>query len=114
MGGTSLEHAKCSVPYIGINTVDQSAFPACFTELRFYRNWKATVPHCPDKDRAVICHDCQPSYQLAMRKQGRCARPEVMFTVDRAGGVVGLTPEDRSRKSDSAKARHAARRAVAA
>ena len=94
--------------------MDQEAFPRCFSELRFYRNWQATVPHCPDKDRAVICHDCQPSYQLAMRKQGRCARPEVMFTIGLDGGVVGMTPEDRTRKSDSAKVWRAQRWALAA
>ena len=90
----------------------QATFPACFSELRFYRNWQATVPHCPDKDRAVICHDCQPSYQLAMRKQGRCARPDVMFTVDKAGGVVGITAEDSERRSEAAKARWSARRSA--
>lgn len=67
--------------------------------------------HPKAKGGWVIYHDCQPSYQLAMRKQGRFARPEVMFTIDR-GGVVGVTPEDRTRKSDAARAWRAARRVV--
>lgn len=47
------------------------------------------MPHCPDKDHATICHDCLPSYQLAMKRQGRCANPNATFKFDQDGAIVG-------------------------
>ena len=37
-----------------------------------------------------VCRDCTPSYQLRMKRQGRCEHPETMFAVDRDGAVVGV------------------------
>lgn len=70
--------------------MDQATFPACFTELRFYRNWQRTMPHCPDKLRATICTDCTPQYQLRMKRHGRCSNPEATIRFDAEGNVTGV------------------------
>ena len=72
------------------NAVDVESFPACFTELKFYRNWKAKMPSCPDKDHATICSDCLPGYQIRMKRLGRCSNPEAAILFDEDGNVVGM------------------------
>ena len=70
--------------------MDATAFPACFSELKFYRNWIATMPSCPDRDHATICTDCTPRYQFAMKRAGRCTNPDAVTLFDRDGNLLGM------------------------
>ena len=71
--------------------MDEEALPACFSEIRFYRNWRAMVPRCGSSDRDVtICADCLPSYQMRMKRAGRCSNPGVVFRFTEDGAIVGV------------------------
>lgn len=61
------------------------AVPLCFTP-RLFELWDSAPPavRC-----ASHCTDCLPAYQLRMKKLRRCEHPEVMFTIDADGAVVG-------------------------
>lgn len=62
-------------------------FPLCFTP-RIFELWRSSrVAAASNTD--FVCRDCLPAYQLRMKKLGRCERPEVMFTLDEEGGIVG-------------------------
>lgn len=63
-----------------------NTFPLCFSSPKLYALWRSSW-RCPDSH----CHDCLPSYQLRMKKLGRCEHPEAMFTIEADGGVVGHT-----------------------
>jgi hypothetical protein len=66
--------------------------PLCFTSPRMFALWLEADLHMPKVQRCdgVPCVDCQPAYQLRMKKLGRCARPGTAFGIDQAGGVVGI------------------------
>ena len=70
--------------------------PACFSELRFYRNWREQRKRCVKLEagaRAVtICEDCLPSYQARMKRSGRCSNPDMQFAFDAEGGIFGMEP----------------------
>lgn len=67
--------------------------PACFSELRFYRNWREQQERCEKwsvGERATsICEDCLPSYALVMKRQGRCSNPAVTWRFE-DGAIVGV------------------------
>lgn len=67
-----------------------SAMPLCFVDPRTFRLWagSAGAKECGSGP----CADCQPSYQLRMKKMGRCDHPETMFGVNGEGGVYGFWP----------------------
>ena len=72
-------------------------YPRCFSALRFYENWSA-ANH--DKE-ATVCDDCMPSFQLAMKRAGRCANPEAVFKFAADGSIAGLgAREDRPEKAE--------------
>ena len=66
--------------------------PACFSALRFYRNWREQQERCVKwavgEKATSICEDCLPSYALAMRRAGRCSNPSVTWRVE-DGAIVG-------------------------
>lgn len=62
--------------------------PLCFSP-RIFELWRRSPVGSQDKRRDSPCTDCMPSYQLRMKKCGRCEHPEVMFTIDADGAVVG-------------------------
>lgn len=64
-----------------------STFPLCFTSLELYELWRSTRVSATAKTECV-CVDCLPSYQLRMKKTGRCEHPETMFTIDEVEGIV--------------------------
>lgn len=67
--------------------------PPCFSTVRFYENWRAMLLKCSHTEQKSVrghCRDCLPTYQLRMKKAGRCIHPETMFTVDQDGSVVGV------------------------
>jgi len=67
--------------------------PLCFVSPRMFDLWTKADRSVPEKTRCENpCRDCQPSYQLRMKKLKRCAHPETMFAVDQEGGVYGYTP----------------------
>lgn len=49
---------------------------------------------CP----AGVCTDCLPSYQLRMKKIGRCEHPETMFRMSSAGALFGTWSQRFSKK----------------
>lgn len=59
--------------------------PLCFSP-KIFNLWEQVPPtvRCTDH-----CVDCMPSYQLRMKKLGRCEHPETMFAIDADGGIVG-------------------------
>ena len=69
-------------------------YPACFSELRFYRNWREQQERCVKwavgEGAVTICEDCLPSYALAMKRAGRCSNPGVTFRFDADGAIVGV------------------------
>lgn len=65
--------------------------PLCFASPRLFELWLMADMALPRQQRCEnVCRDCMPSYQMRMRKQGRCGHPETVFSVDRDGGVVGV------------------------
>jgi hypothetical protein len=58
--------------------------PLCFFSPADFERWRESRPRCESH-----CKDCLPAYQLRMKKLQRCEHPEVMFTLDDEGGVVG-------------------------
>ena len=65
--------------------------PRCFSTLHIYLKWIDARRMGPANERThPVCRDCTPSYQLRMKRQGRCEHPETMFAVDRDGAVVGV------------------------
>ena len=67
--------------------------PLCFVEPWLYELWAGSrVPNDKAGCQAGHCTDCTPTYQLRMRKVGRCEHPETQFSVDRDGGVFGMWP----------------------
>ena len=72
-------------------------YPRCFSALRFYENWRAVNR---DQD-ASVCEDCLPSYQLAMKRAGRCANPEAVFKFSADGSIAGMgAREDKPEKTE--------------
>ena len=63
-------------------------FPRCFDSLAQYELWRRSK-NLSKKEQCSHCADCLPSYQLRMKKLGRCENPKQMFTFDEEGGVVG-------------------------
>jgi hypothetical protein len=62
--------------------------PLCFFP-RIFELWEgSSIPSA--RTRPSHCEDCTPSYQLRMKKAGRCEHPDVMFTIE-DGGVVGVS-----------------------
>ena len=74
--------------------MDQEAHPACFSALRFYRNWREQQERCgkwaADEKFVSICEDCLPSYKLRMVRQGRCGNPDTVFKFTADGAIVGV------------------------
>ncbi len=67
-------------------------YPKCFSALRFYESWRAANR---EKD-ATVCDDCLPSFQLAMKRVGRCSNPGAVFKFSPDGSISGLgAREDR-------------------
>jgi hypothetical protein len=62
--------------------------PLCFFP-RIFEIWESTPVAAQDRARCTPCTDCMPSYQLRMKKLGRCEYPNTMFSFDEDGGVVG-------------------------
>lgn len=58
--------------------------PLCFKSLEDFERWRKSFQAGLD-----FCRDCLPSYQLRMKKAGRCEHPEVMFSFDEEDGIVG-------------------------
>lgn len=72
-------------------------YPRCFSALRFYENWRAA---CHDKE-ATVCDDCLPSFQLAMKRAGRCSNPDAVFKFATDGSISGLgAREDRTETTE--------------
>lgn len=68
-----------------------NAMPLCFIDQRVFKLWSSSAGAADCGSGP--CHDCQPGYQLRMKKQGRCAHPETMFGVTEDGGVYGFWPK---------------------
>lgn len=67
--------------------------PLCFVSPRMFDLWtKAAAVGPVDQRCANPCRDCQPAYQLRMKKLRRCAHPETQFGVDAEGAVYGYWP----------------------
>lgn len=56
-------------------------FPACFSSLQQYRNWKASAKRVRPGD-SHYCTDCTPQFQSDMIRQRRCGYPGTTFHVD--------------------------------
>lgn len=69
------------------------AMPMCFWSQRQFALWKAADSHVPRGNRCNgdQCHDCLPTFQLRMKRLGRCEHPETMFTFGHEG-VIGYRP----------------------
>ena len=69
-----------------------NAVPLCFVTHKMFDLWmKAdTTPNV--NPCANPCRDCQPGYQLRMKRLKRCAHPETQFSIDKDGGVYGYWP----------------------
>lgn len=66
-----------------------AATPACFSP-RIFKLWEQANTSIPKGTRCEShCRDCMPSYQLRMKRAGRCEHPEVMFAFEE-DGIVGL------------------------
>lgn len=63
--------------------------PLCFASPEMFALWVSAPAAAACSNP---CRDCQPSYQLRMKKQGRCGHPETQFSVDEDGGVYGYWP----------------------
>lgn len=66
--------------------------PLCFVDPRVFQLWSnsAGAADCGSGP----CHDCQPGFQLRMKKQGGGARTrKTMFGVSPEGGVYGFWPK---------------------
>lgn len=63
--------------------------PLCFSP-RIYELWEGAPVGSQDRRCGNICTDCLPSYQLRMKKVGKCEHPETMFTFE--DGIVGYRP----------------------
>lgn len=66
-----------------------TAAPLCFVPPAMYQLWLSSgftdAAECP----AGVCTDCLPSYQLRMKKLGRCEHPETRFRMSAAGALFG-------------------------
>jgi hypothetical protein len=60
------------------------AVPICFASSQDFERWSKSY----NPQRCSHCRDCTPTFQLRMKKQRRCERPEMMFALE-DGGVVG-------------------------
>lgn len=86
--------------------MDQEIFPPCFSAIRFYRNWRDVNARCGNGNKApTVCVDCLPSYQLKMKRQGRCSNPEMPFHFDEDGTIVGGLAPVRGRPTDETRAK---------
>lgn len=59
--------------------------PLCFGSLADFERWRKSF----QAGSSGHCADCLPSYQLRMKKLGRCEHPDTMFSFDEDGGIVG-------------------------
>lgn len=59
--------------------------PLCFFP-RIFELWDSAPAAVRVRD---CCVDCMPSYQLRMKKLGRCEHPNTSFSFDEEGGILG-------------------------
>jgi hypothetical protein len=64
-----------------------ATFPLCFRSMQDFERWRNSKNIVK---REPHCRDCLPSYQLRMKKLGRCEHPNTSFSFDEDGGIVGL------------------------
>lgn len=60
----------------------------CFPSESAYRLWRKSAGAS-----TLPCADCTPQHQAQMAAQGRCERPDVVFVMNKVGGLVGRPPE---------------------
>lgn len=66
-----------------------AAKPMCFWSQRQFALWSASNE--VQKPCESPCADCLPTFQLRMKKLGRCEHPETMFDFDQ-DAIVGYLP----------------------
>lgn len=68
--------------------------PLCFASPVMLDLWFKADNGTGGSKCANPCRDCQPGYQVRMKRAGRCAHPETQFSVDADGGVYGYWPQE--------------------
>lgn len=68
--------------------------PLCFANPVMLELWLRADQGSAAAKCGNPCRDCQPGYQTRMKRAGRCAHPETMFTFDAEGGVYGYWPKE--------------------
>lgn len=64
----------------------------CFWSQRQFALWSASNNHIAEKSRcSSACVDCLPSFQVRMKRAGRCEHPETMFAFNE-DSIVGYWP----------------------
>lgn len=66
--------------------------PLCFASPRMLELWLRADDGAASAKCQNPCRDCQPGYQVRMKRQGRCSHPETMFAQDDEGAVYGYWP----------------------
>ena len=77
--------------------MDEQEHPRCFSTIRLYAIWQDANRSCGTPKAESVCDDCLPSFQLAMKRIGRCANPLAVFKFHTDGSISGLgLPADKT------------------
>lgn len=77
------------------------AVPECCETASIYHEWKVLArqskPYSNEKYFCGFCSDCTPEYKNKMMELERCENTDIIFEIDKFGGLIGRFPGEISR-----------------